>query len=121
VRGHYRMIRYRRRGYAASSPIDGAVLVAEHAQDCRALLGALDVKQAHVVGHSYGTSVALQLAVGAPGIVYSGVCGAAAYHDNAAVPRRGPRDRCSGAWLCGSMVNAQETLRSGAAVFNPGG
>ncbi len=35
------------------------------------MLGALDVKQAHVVGHSYGADVALQLAVDAPGVVHS--------------------------------------------------
>jgi pimeloyl-ACP methyl ester carboxylesterase len=69
LRDHYRVIQYRLRGYAGSTPIHGPVSVAEHAQDCRALLGALDVTQAHVVGHSYGTSVALQLAVDAPGIV----------------------------------------------------
>ncbi|MDQ3765313.1 MAG: alpha/beta hydrolase [Actinomycetota bacterium] len=71
LRDHCHVIRYRRRGYAGSSPIDGPVSVAEHAQDCRALLGALDVTQAHVVGHSYGAAVALQLAVDAPGVVYS--------------------------------------------------
>lgn len=71
LRDRYRVIRYRRRGHAGSTPIDGPVSVAEHAHDCGALLGALGVTQAHVVGHSYGASVALQLAVDAPGIVYS--------------------------------------------------
>jgi pimeloyl-ACP methyl ester carboxylesterase len=71
LRDYYRVIRYRRRGYAGSTSIDGPVSVAEHARDCRALLGALKVKQAHVVGHSYGTCVALQLALDAPGIVSS--------------------------------------------------
>ncbi|MDQ3765095.1 MAG: alpha/beta hydrolase [Actinomycetota bacterium] len=71
LQDRYHVIRYRRRGYAGSTPVDGPVPVAEHAQDCRALLGALEVKQAHVVGHSYGTCVALQLAVDAPGIVDS--------------------------------------------------
>jgi pimeloyl-ACP methyl ester carboxylesterase len=71
LRDHYRMIRYRRRGYAGITPVDGPVSIAEHAHHCRALLGALDVKQAHVVGHSYGACVALQLAVDAPGIVSS--------------------------------------------------
>jgi pimeloyl-ACP methyl ester carboxylesterase len=71
LRDHYRVIRYRRRGYAGSTPIDGPVSIAEHAQDCRALLGELDVRQAHVVGHSYGASVALQLAIDAPRAVYS--------------------------------------------------
>lgn len=66
LRDHYRVIRYRRRGHAGSTPIHGPVSIAEHAHDCRALLGALDVEQAHVVGHSYGAGVALQLAIDAP-------------------------------------------------------
>ncbi|HEX6404690.1 MAG TPA: alpha/beta hydrolase [Pseudonocardiaceae bacterium] len=71
LRDHYRVIRYRRRGYAGSTPIQGPVSIAEHAQDCRALLGALDVTQAHVVGHSNGAFVALQLAVAAPEVMSS--------------------------------------------------
>lgn len=69
VRGRYRTVRYRRRGYGASSPVQGTVAVAEHARDCRALLDELGVEQAHVVGHSYGGAVALQLAVDTPGVV----------------------------------------------------
>jgi pimeloyl-ACP methyl ester carboxylesterase len=69
VRGHYRTVRYRRRGYGESSPVQGTVTVADHASDCRALLGELGVRKAHVVGHSYGGSVALQLVVDAPEIV----------------------------------------------------
>ncbi|MCA1697351.1 MAG: alpha/beta hydrolase, partial [Actinobacteria bacterium] len=71
LRDHYHVIRYRRRGYAGSTPIDGPVSIAEHAQDCRALLDKLGVTQAHIVGHSYGALVALQLAVDAPGAVSS--------------------------------------------------
>ena len=69
VRDHYRTIRYRRRGFAASSPVDGAMPVSAHASDCRALLDALGVEKAHVVGHSYGGCVALQLAIDAPEVV----------------------------------------------------
>ncbi|MDQ4031747.1 MAG: alpha/beta fold hydrolase [Actinomycetota bacterium] len=54
-----------------SIPIDDQVSIAEHAQDCRALLGELDVTQAHLVGHSYGACVALQLALDAPRAVSS--------------------------------------------------
>jgi pimeloyl-ACP methyl ester carboxylesterase len=43
--------------------------VSANASDCRALLAALDVGKAHVVGHSYGGAVALQLAVEAPEVV----------------------------------------------------
>jgi 3-oxoadipate enol-lactonase len=71
LREHYRMIRYRRRGYGGCTRIQGPVSIAQHAQDCRALLGALDVRQAHVVGHSYGTLVAVRLAVDAPDVVSS--------------------------------------------------
>jgi pimeloyl-ACP methyl ester carboxylesterase len=69
VRDHYRTIRYRRRGFGGSSPVDGPMPVSAHASDCRALLGALGVEKAHVVGHSYGGSVALQLAIDAPDVV----------------------------------------------------
>jgi pimeloyl-ACP methyl ester carboxylesterase len=46
LREQYHVIRYRRRGHAESTPIDGPISIAEHAQDCRALLGELDVTQA---------------------------------------------------------------------------
>jgi 3-oxoadipate enol-lactonase len=69
VRDHYRTIRYRRRGHGGSSPVDGPMPVSAHASDCRALLAALGVGKAHVVGHSYGGAVALQLAVDAPEVV----------------------------------------------------
>lgn len=70
VRDHYRTIRYRRRGFGGSSPVGGGpISVSAHASDCRALLAGLGVEKAHVVGHSYGAVVALQLAVDAPEVV----------------------------------------------------
>jgi pimeloyl-ACP methyl ester carboxylesterase len=69
LRNHYRTIRYRRRGFAGSSPVDSPMSVSAHASDCRALLEALGVAKAHVVGHSYGGAVALQMAVDQPDIV----------------------------------------------------
>jgi pimeloyl-ACP methyl ester carboxylesterase len=69
VRNHYRTIRYRRRGFAGSSPVDRPMSVSAHADDCRALLDALGVAKAHVVGHSYGGAVALQMAVDEPDVV----------------------------------------------------
>jgi len=69
--GRYRLILYHRRGYVDSSRASGPVSVAQQAADCRALLRHLGVERAHVVGHSYGGDVALQLALDTPGVVHS--------------------------------------------------
>jgi pimeloyl-ACP methyl ester carboxylesterase len=66
VRDDYRVIRYHRRGSAGSSPVQGPVAMTRQAADCGALLAALGIAKAHVVGHSYGAAVALQLALDAP-------------------------------------------------------
>jgi pimeloyl-ACP methyl ester carboxylesterase len=66
----YRTIRYHRRGYgdsAGTPPSD----VATHAADARALLEHLGVTSAHVIGHSYGGTTALQLAAETPEAVAS--------------------------------------------------
>jgi pimeloyl-ACP methyl ester carboxylesterase len=68
---HYRLILYHRRGYAGSSRASGSVSVAQQAVDCRALLHHLGVERAHVVGHSYGGDVALQLALDTPSVADS--------------------------------------------------
>jgi pimeloyl-ACP methyl ester carboxylesterase len=58
----YRTILYHRRGYAGSSAVTGPGSIARDAADCRALLGALAIDRAHVVGYSYSAAVALELA-----------------------------------------------------------
>jgi pimeloyl-ACP methyl ester carboxylesterase len=68
---HYRVIRYHRRGYARSSPVQGAGSIQRDAADAHALLAALGVARAHVVGVSYSGAVALQLAADAPTCVHS--------------------------------------------------
>ena len=65
-RGGYRSIVYHRRGYASSSPVDGPGSVVGDAADCRDLVEALSLGQAHVVGCSYSGAVGLQLAADAP-------------------------------------------------------
>ncbi|MBI2303559.1 MAG: alpha/beta hydrolase [Chloroflexi bacterium] len=67
----YRLITYRRRGYMGSSHKPGTVSIARQATDCRALLRHLDVEQAHIIGHSLGGCIALQLALGDPEVVHS--------------------------------------------------
>jgi pimeloyl-ACP methyl ester carboxylesterase len=69
--GHYRLITYHRRGYAGSSRGSAPVSVARQAADCRAFLRHLGVGRAHVVGHSYGGAVALQLALDDPDVAHS--------------------------------------------------
>jgi pimeloyl-ACP methyl ester carboxylesterase len=62
---------YHRRGYAGSTHAGGPITVAQHAADCRALLKHLGIERAHVVGHSYGGAVALQLALESPELIES--------------------------------------------------
>ncbi len=67
----YRLIYYSRRGYMGSSLGSQPLSPAFEAGDAAALLRYLGVKTAHVVGHSLGGSIALQLAVDAPDLVHS--------------------------------------------------
>ena len=67
----YRLISYHRRGYVHSSPIGQTVSLAQEASDCRSLLSHLGVRRAHVVGHSFGGAVGLQLALDAPQLVHT--------------------------------------------------
>jgi pimeloyl-ACP methyl ester carboxylesterase len=62
----YKLIRYHRRGFAGSAPHVTTASMAGQAADTLALLQALNIDRAHVVGHSYGGAIALQLAVDAP-------------------------------------------------------
>src|SRR3990170_785764 len=71
LRDRLRLIRYHRRGFAGSSRPDGPLPISRQAADCRALLRHLGVQRAHVVGHSYGGAIALQLALDAPEAVRS--------------------------------------------------
>lgn len=67
----YRLIQYHRRGQAGSSQATPPVSYAEQAADAAGLLSHLGISRAHVVGHSTGANVALQLALDRPGVVQS--------------------------------------------------
>lgn len=67
--GGYHLIAYHRRGYVGSSRPTGVLSIAEQSADGRALLRHLGIGRAHVVGHSFGGVVALQLVLDAPELV----------------------------------------------------
>lgn len=67
----YQLVHYHRRGYAGSSPTFEVVSIARQAADCHALMQHLDIAPAHVVGHSLGGTIALQLALDYPEAVHS--------------------------------------------------
>jgi pimeloyl-ACP methyl ester carboxylesterase len=68
---HYRLIHYHRRGWMGSTRGQAPLTIAHMAVDARALLQHLNVKQAHIVGHSIGALVAVQLALDDPKLVHS--------------------------------------------------
>jgi 3-oxoadipate enol-lactonase len=67
----YRLIRYHRRGFAGSDGFTGPFSIEDQARDARALLDDLGVERAHIVGHSYGGVIALQVALDAAELVQS--------------------------------------------------
>jgi pimeloyl-ACP methyl ester carboxylesterase len=71
VASRWRMIRYHRRGYAGSSHATPPSSMSQQAADARALLGHLRISRAHVLGHSFGGAIAIQLALDAPDLVAS--------------------------------------------------
>ena len=69
--GRYRVVSYHRVGYAGSSRVAGPVSIAQQAAHLRSLMRHLGIARAHVVGHSSGGNIALQLALDAPEMVHS--------------------------------------------------
>jgi pimeloyl-ACP methyl ester carboxylesterase len=69
--GRYRVVSYHRVGYAGSSRVAGPVSIAQQAAHLRSLMRYLGIKRAHIVGHSSGGNIALQLALDAPDMVRS--------------------------------------------------
>ncbi len=68
---HYRLIHYHRRGYAGSTLGSQPLTIGLATADAAALLTHLGVKSAHIVGHSIGGLIALQLALARPDLVHS--------------------------------------------------
>jgi pimeloyl-ACP methyl ester carboxylesterase len=70
---HYYMISYHRRGFAGSSKYadNDVISISKQALECQKLMHYLDIKSAHIVGHSHGGVIALQLALDFPNNVSS--------------------------------------------------
>lgn len=64
----YRVVRYDRRGYGRSGDVSGPV---SHHEDLLAVMDALGVGRAHLVGSSYGGAYAVEAALAAPDRVAS--------------------------------------------------
>src|SRR5262249_49891250 len=67
----YRVLTYNPVGYAGSSRVAGSVSIAQQAAHLRALMRHLGIQRAHLVGHSSGGNIILQLALDAPEMVGS--------------------------------------------------
>ena len=107
VSQRYHAIAYSRRYHRPNAlPPEGAVYaVAQHAADLGALIQALGLAPAHVVGSSYGAMTALTLAVARPGVIRSLVLGE---------PPRLP-------WLAGQPGGAAILEAFFATAFGPAG
>lgn len=70
---HYYLISYHRRGFPRSSKYaDNEVIsISKQALECQKLMCYLGINRAHIVGHSHGGVIALQLALDYPNSVHS--------------------------------------------------
>lgn len=71
ARDRYRVVHYYRRGYAGSAAPPSGFSIQDQAHDARRVLRAMGVQRAHVLGHSIGATIALQLALETPAEVQS--------------------------------------------------
>jgi pimeloyl-ACP methyl ester carboxylesterase len=67
----YRVVSFHRAGCGGSGPAPAPLSVAQEAAHCLGLLRHLGIERAHIVGHSNGGMVALQLALDAPEAVHT--------------------------------------------------
>jgi pimeloyl-ACP methyl ester carboxylesterase len=71
MNGGYRVLTYNRVGYAGSSRLPGSVSLGQQAAHLASLMRHLGIQRAHLVGHSSGANIILQLALDAPQMVGS--------------------------------------------------
>ena len=69
LRRDFDVIAFDHRGVGASSRLDGGITIAEMAADAGALLDALEISSAHVLGISMGGMIAQELALARPELI----------------------------------------------------
>lgn len=67
----YRVLNYHRRGFAGSGRTGRPTSIEEQADDCVALIDHLGAGPSHLVGHSLGGAIAVQVALARPDLVRS--------------------------------------------------
>src|SRR5438477_5630639 len=110
LRADFEVIAYDHRGVGASSRLEGALTIAQLAEDAAGLLDALEVDAAHVLGISMGGMVAQELALAHPervrtltlGCTY---CGG----PDSSLSPHGVRERLAEAMLSGDRERALRT------------
>jgi len=104
----YQVINYHRRGFAGSEHPDGRAQIGDQVADARALLAELGVERTHVVGHSLGGVIGVQLALDQPDLVHSLVLLEPALMGAIAKSQAGPE----------AAAKSQQEFREGMARVN---
>ena len=65
----FRVVNYHRRGFAGSEHPHGKAQIADQVADCNALVEHLGIDRVHVLGHSLGGTIGIQLALAHPELV----------------------------------------------------
>jgi pimeloyl-ACP methyl ester carboxylesterase len=65
----FRVVNYHRRGFAGSEHPEGKAQIEDQVADCKALLDHLGMRRVHVLGHSLGGTIGIQLALAHPDTV----------------------------------------------------
>ena len=111
----YRLVTYHRIGYAGSSHVAGPVSIKEQAAQLRALMASLKIERAHVIGHSSGGNIALQLALDAPERVHSISLLEAAMPVPPGTPGRGGIPKAMELYRAGDKAGAVDTFMQAVA------
>ena len=69
---NYNILHYHRSGYGKSiNKKNEYTSILKHVEDCKGLMDFLNIKRAHLIGHSIGGTIALQLTSTYPGYIKS--------------------------------------------------